>query len=218
MKLKSLQATAVTVLAGLALASCAGGNIDEPAMTEHGSSSETTAAASTESQEKTEASTGIDTRAAAGVEEQPAAAGFSTDPTSTLGDHGPGGKLRTTDIRAGSHDSFDRVVFEFEGEGLPTYDAAYTNEPRELGSGFPMEFPGATALDLFVHGTSLDMDPDAKYASDTNLGLNTGNIADVVYGGTFEADSHYVIGLDSKRPYKAYVLENPTRLVVDIQK
>ncbi|MCT1451349.1 hypothetical protein M3G18_00215 [Corynebacterium sp. p3-SID1145] len=218
MKLKSLQATAVTVAAGFALASCAGGDIDEPAMTEHGPSSGTTTAASTESQEKTEASTSNDTRAAAAVEEQPAADGFSTEPTDTLGDHGPGGQLRTTDIRAGSHDGFDRVVFEFEGEGLPTYNAAYTNEPREQGSGFPMEFPGATALELFVHGTSLDMDPDAKYASDTNLGLNTGNIADVVYGGTFEADSHYLVGLDSKRPYKAYVLENPTRLVVDIQK
>ena len=37
-------------------------------------------------------------------------------------------------------------------------------------------------------------------------------------GGTFEADSQYFIGLDRRRPYNVYVLTEPTRLVVDVER
>ena len=36
--------------------------------------------------------------------------------------------------------------------------------------------------------------------------------------GIFEADAQYIVGLNAQRPYNLYLLENPTRVVVDFQK
>ncbi|GAB3085506.1 hypothetical protein GCM10027157_18040 [Corynebacterium aquatimens] len=142
--------------------------------------------------------------------------GFSAEPTEVFG--GPLAQLRTTDIRVGSHAGYDRVVFEFEGTGTPEFHAGYTDQPLQQASGYPVEVPGSAALELMIHGTSLDMSMDAKYGMKKDWGLTSGSITSVVGGGTFEADGQYFIGVDSTRPYKVMVLENPTRLVVDIQK
>ena len=214
MKLKSLQLTAVIVASGLALAGCAGENVAEPALTAQKPE------ATTEAQEQTETTTSEapetdgETRQAA-MDTAPAADGFSTEPTEKFGDgHG---ELRTTDIRVGSHDGFDRLVIEFEGTGDPSYHIGYNDDPRQDGSGFPIDAPGDAKLEMFVHGTSLDMSTDAKYAPNTNLGLATGNIVDVHNGGVFEGASQYVVGLNSELPYKVEILHEPTRLVVDFQ-
>lgn len=214
MKLKSLQLTAVIVASGLTLAGCAGGNVAEPALTEQ------TPESTTEAQEQTESTTSdaseadSQTRQAA-MDPAAAADGFSTEPTERFGDGY--GELRTTDIRVGSHDGFDRLVIEFEGTGEPRYHIGYNNDPRQDGSGFPIDVPGASKLEMIVHGTAPDMSPDAKYKPNTNLGQTGGNIVDVYNGGAFEATSQYVVGLKSERPYKVEILHEPTRLVVDFQ-
>ena len=77
--------------------------------------------------------------------------------------------------------------------------------------------PGAANLEMIVHGTALDMTPDPEYAPNSNLGLAAGNIVDVYNGGSFEATSQYVVGLNSERPYKVEILHEPTRLVVDFR-
>lgn len=141
--------------------------------------------------------------------------GFSTAPTEQFGD--AYGELRTTDIRVGTHESHDRLVFEFAGTGDPQYHIGYNDDPRQQASGFPLEVPGNAKLEINIHGTSGDMSVDAKYAGKKELGLASGNIVEVVNGGTFEADSQYVVGLKSERPYKVQVLHEPTRLVVDFQ-
>ncbi|WP_237559163.1 AMIN domain-containing protein [Corynebacterium renale] len=41
-------------------------------------------------------------------------------------------------------------------------------------------------------------------------------VTEVVEAGTFEARTQYVIGLKSEAPYSVQVLQDPTRLVIDI--
>lgn len=123
------------------------------------------------------------------------------------------------DVRAGSHDGFDRVVFEYAGQGTPGINAGYTAEPRQQASGYPMDVPGGAYLELSIHGTPMATEPlrkDLLVAGPT--GVAAGNVAGVVHGGVFEADTQYVIGLDTTRPYSVQVLENPTRVVVDFQR
>lgn len=173
--------------------------------------------ASTQTQEQDNSTTSdatSDTRVAA-MDKQPDNDGFSTDPTEKFGESY--GELRTTDIRVGSHAGFDRLVFEFEGTGDPQYHVGYNDDPRQQASGYPLEVPGEAKLELMIHGTSLDMSPDAKYAATKELGLASGNIVEVYNGGTFEADSQYIVGLKNKRPYKVQILHEPTRLIVDFQ-
>lgn len=217
MKLKSLQLTAVTLVAGVALAACGtDGNVADPAMTSRTTASPAAEKETTETSSANTSSTapGSDTRAASMDTEQTVGE-YSTEPTEKFGD--PYGELRTTDIRTGSHEGFDRLVFEFAGQGDPQYHVGYNNDPRQLASGFPIDVPGDAKLEINIHGTSGDMSPDAKYAASKELGLASGNIVEVYNGGTFEADSQYIVGVKTERPYKVSVLHEPTRLVVDFQ-
>lgn len=213
---KPLKITAATtVAAGLLLAGC--GNSADVA--EPSASTAATSAAHESSAAETTTETAkptADTRAAAAADSQMVPGGYSADPTDTF--TGTTSRLRTTDIRVGSHDGFDRVVFEYEGDGPPEFSAGYTDDVRQQTSGNPMEVPGAKALQIIVHGTSLDETPEAKYAGKQNLNLASGSIKSVVNGGSFEGVSQFFIGVDAQKPYKVTVLQNPTRLVVDVQK
>ena len=210
MKLQPHKLTTVLVAAaaGLALTAC-GASISEPSMTTQPSASE----ASDSSTETTPVQDEATTKAAS-IEEKPKGE-YSTEPTEKFGE--AYGELRTTDIRVGSHDGFDRLVFEFEGTGDPQYHIGYNDDPRQQASGFPLEVPGNAKLEINIHGTSGDMSAAAKYAGKKELGLASGNIVDIINGGSFEADSQYVVGLINERPYQVQVLHEPTRLVVDFQ-
>ena len=50
------------------------------------------------------------------------------------------------------------------------------------------------------------------------VGVAAGGVTSVVHGGVFEADTQYIMGLDRERPYQVYIMENPTRVVVEFQK
>ncbi len=165
----------------------------------------------------TSTTTDTKTVVASTIDNQDVPGEYSTESTGTFTGEMKS-ELRTADIRSGSHEGYDRVVFEFEGNGTPEFLAGYSDEPLQQASGLPVDVPGEAALEITIHGTSLDQTPDAKYAGKTTLGLASGNIKDVTNSGTFEAVSQYFIGLDKQRPYKVTVLENPTRVVVDVQK
>lgn len=124
--------------------------------------------------------------------------------------------LHITDVRAGEHNGFDRVVIEFSGTGSPGWFAAYTQEPRQQGSGFPIDYSGDTALELMVSGVAL---PDGS-AGDYPVGPTGtahGAITDVSHNGIFEGQAQFVVGLRGEpRPYTVTALNNPPRLVVDI--
>lgn len=129
-----------------------------------------------------------------------------------------GTALTIADVRAGSHDGYDRVVFEFTGTGSPGFLTRYTGEPLQQASGLPMDVAGNAYLDVMIQGTPMGSMPareDLIKAGPMDVG--TGNVKGVTHGGVFEADTQYVIGLDKQRPYNVYALDNPVRLVVDIQ-
>lgn len=137
-----------------------------------------------------------------------------------------GGELVIQDVRAGSHDGYDRVVFEFSGPGKPGFIAGYNPEPRQQASGYEVEVPGQAYLELIIQGTPMGQMSEredlvgvgpVRVAPGGGL-VGAGNVAGVVHGGVFEADTQYFIGLDSARPFNVYALENPTRVVVDFKR
>lgn len=125
-------------------------------------------------------------------------------------------ELVVTDVRVGKHEGFDRVVFEFVGDGSPGWFIDYTDSPAQQGSGNPIAYEGSTALDVSIDGTAY---PFQLNMEDPNIGTVNGAgglVTQVVSGGTFEARSQFVIGLDERHPYSVQVLRGPTRLVIDI--
>ena len=152
-----------------------------------------------------------------------ATADFSTDPQES--DGFPGGSTpgdepnHLVDIRSGVHEGFDRVVFEFDGNGLPSWRGEYTDSAAELGRGEPIEVAGEHILEINVNGPSwmTGEEPDDLLPSQEYYERDRGGAFEEVFvQGPFEAHSQYLIGLVQERPFQMQLLEDPTRIVVDI--
>ena len=122
--------------------------------------------------------------------------------------------LALTGIRAATHDGFTRVVLEFSGEGTPgVWRAAWADEAVEQGRGLPIQVDGEAVLDLVIDGTPMTA-TENPYPSGTHT--RAGDL-DVVSDGTFEDNTHVVIGAPATRQFQIGFLSNPVRMVVDIR-
>lgn len=126
----------------------------------------------------------------------------------------PAKALVLTGIRAAAHEGFTRVVLEFSGEGTPgVRTAAWTDEAVEQGRGLPIQVEGGAVLDLVIDGTPMTAS-GTPYPS--GMHTRAGDL-DVVSDGTFEDNTHVVIGAPTTREFQIGFLSNPVRMVVDIR-
>ena len=129
----------------------------------------------------------------------------SDDPTKALALRG---------IRAATHEGFTRVVLEFSGEGTPgVWRGAWTDEAAEQGRGMPIQVEGQAFLDLVIDGTPMTAAAN-PYPSGTHT--RAGDL-DVVSDGTFEDNTHVVIGAPATRQFQIGFLSNPVRMIIDIR-
>lgn len=122
--------------------------------------------------------------------------------------------LALTGIRAATHEGFTRVVLEFSGEGTPgVWSAAWTDEAVEQGRGLPIQVEGEAVLDLVIDGTPMTAS-NTPYPSGTHT--RAGDL-DVVSDGTFEDNTHVVIGAPAARQFQIGFLSDPVRMVIDVR-
>lgn len=122
--------------------------------------------------------------------------------------------LALTGIRAATHEGFTRVVLEFSGEGTPgVWSAAWTDEAVEQGRGLPIQVEGQAVLDLVIDGTPMTT-TENPYPSGTHT--RAGDL-DVVSDGTFEDNTHVVIGAPAARQFQIGFLSDPVRMVIDVR-
>lgn len=128
-------------------------------------------------------------------------------------------ELTLEDVRVGSHETYDRVVFEFSGNGLPGYRIQYSDQALQQASGHELPVAGNAILEVLVEGTPMDRLPNnPSLVSVGPYQLATGNIAGITNGGTFENQSQFFIGLDRQRSFEVTVMDSPTRLVIDVHR
>ena len=122
--------------------------------------------------------------------------------------------LALTGIRAATHEGFTRIVLEFSGKGTPgVWRAAWTDKAVEQGRGLPIQVDGEAVLDLVIDGTPMTA-TETPYPGGTHT--RAGDL-DVVSDGTFEDNTHVVIGAPATRQFQIGFLSNPVRMVVDIR-
>ncbi|QPK82558.1 hypothetical protein G7Y29_06625 [Corynebacterium qintianiae] len=219
MKLQSRYFLPVTLVTALSLGACTGAPSDSDSAGAPETKQATVAGTSTlTSTAPATTSTAVPTAQALSANEETTPVGpFSTGRAQAYPDQGT--ELVISDVRVGSHDGFDRVVFEFDGTGTPGYVAGYNPEPMQQASGYPIDVNGNAYLEVVIQGTPMGLiNPDDALVKVGPMNLAAGNIQGVTHGGVFEADAQYIIGLDKERPYNLHVLENPARVVVDFQK
>lgn len=122
--------------------------------------------------------------------------------------------LALTGIRGATHEGFTRVVLEFSGEGTPgVWRGAWTDEAVEQGRGLPIQVEGEAVLDLIIDGTAMTA-AENPYPGGTHTRAAD---LDVVSDGTFEDNTHVVIGAPTTRQFQIGFLSNPVRMVIDIR-
>jgi hypothetical protein len=137
------------------------------------------------------------------------------------GGYGSGNGLGLTGVRVARHPGFDRVVFDLGGTGTPGWRVEYTTRPRSDGSGEPVRLKGAVFLQVALRGMGLPEGTGLAPFGDSTTrlpGTGTQGIAEIAPGGVFEGDQLAFIGLTgAKRPFRAFALANPARVVVDVR-
>jgi hypothetical protein len=120
-----------------------------------------------------------------------------------------------TDVRAGRHTGFDRVVFEFSG-AVPEHRVRYVDQLVQDGSGKPVSVAGAADLEVVFHGANAHEDDGTPTISPRRFSTGLPAVKEIAQIGDFEAVVTYGIGVDHKRPLKVSTLSNPSRLVIDV--
>ncbi|MDO5728700.1 MAG: hypothetical protein Q4P71_03645 [Actinomycetaceae bacterium] len=133
--------------------------------------------------------------------------------------HTPGSVLLAHDFRVGVHDDYYRVVIEFVGEGEPGWIVSWKDEAVEMGRGDPLPIPAGNVLDVHIEGTTmpvLEAQAEQYYSGPADKRLDEKAIA--WFDGSFEGQTHVAISSDIERPYRIFTLEDPQRVVIDLQR
>ncbi|WP_062465155.1 AMIN-like domain-containing (lipo)protein [Demequina soli] len=135
----------------------------------------------------------------------------------------PGEALWGVTMRVGTHDCYDRWVFELTGPGsMPGWSvtpiAASTFPGDGSGEDFSPDLQGGASLDVafgaWFDGSRIDHAPYKGPRQILTGAFPAIQEARIV--GAFEGITHVGIGLDKARPYKVTWLTDPKRLVIDI--
>ena len=125
-----------------------------------------------------------------------------------------------TDVRVGTHTSYDRVVFEF-ADGLPELTLDRATPPfTHDASGMPVEVTGDSFLRLTMRGgTKQTAEGTSSYDGPTDFDPAFPSLVDLVEGGDFEAQSTWYLGLAGEPCPRVMLLsdDGPPRLVIDVE-
>jgi hypothetical protein len=122
------------------------------------------------------------------------------------------------DVRVGEHDGYDRVVFEFDG-AVPEYILSQASPPYvEDPSGLPIEVEGEAVWQLvMLGGTRVTPNYETSYDGPLSFERDFEKLVHVVEAGDFEAVSTWYIGMSGDSCARILALDDPTRLVIDIE-
>lgn len=125
-----------------------------------------------------------------------------------------------TNIRAGRHDCFDRLVFDLNGPASG-YHVQYGTVFQQ-GSGDPVPVSG-TDIEIVLRTSANDLNgnPTYTFADPSQLVNVTGyqTFRQVAWGGSFEGYTTIGLGVRARLPMRVFVLNGPgngSRVVVDV--
>ena len=129
-------------------------------------------------------------------------------------------RANITDVRTGTHDGYDRVVFEF-ADGLPEASLERAEPPfTQDASGAPIEVQGESFLRLILRGgTKQTLEGTSSYDGPTEFETGYPALVHLIEGGDFEAQSTWYFGLAAESCVRVLTLtdDGTARLVIDIE-
>jgi hypothetical protein len=121
------------------------------------------------------------------------------------------------DLRVGVNAGFDRVVLEFLGSSVPGYRVEYADEASQCGSGDPVRAAGDGMLVVTLRGTQAHDDRGQPTVSPRERRLQMPVVREYRFSCDFEGVVQVVLGVAGRNQYRVMELQNPARLIVDVQ-
>jgi hypothetical protein len=127
----------------------------------------------------------------------------------------PSGQL--TNIRAGRHACYDRLVFDVRGNHV-AYTVKYVSTMRADASNRVVPLRGGAKLSIVLQTPAYDLAgrPTYHFANKSEL-VNVrgyGTFRQVAFAGSFEAVTSVGLGVRARLPFRVFTL--PGRVVVDV--
>lgn len=131
------------------------------------------------------------------------------------------GSLAVTEVRVGSHEGFDRLVLELDGEGSAGWYVGYAPDGQATaqGSGEPIDVAGDAVLEVAIRGVAYPGDlPEGIQPWDGQRldGPEGGVIVEVVEDTLFEGLHTFPVGTTGEQPFLVERFQDPQRVVIDI--
>jgi hypothetical protein len=117
-------------------------------------------------------------------------------------------------VRTGTHAGYDRMTFEFQNGQPPTIELrpqTGTTFTRD-GVGDTVKLAGKNGILVIIRGA----DAHTAYSGPTDIKAGYAGLREARQVGDFEGVVQWGLGVSSTPCYHAYILNNPTRLVIDI--
>jgi hypothetical protein len=130
--------------------------------------------------------------------------------------------------RAGRHACFDRLVVDLKGTPAAGYFVEYVDVVRADGSGDPLPVAGGARLRIHILAAGYDHNyrPTAPWSYGSHIvsagqfrGGGFQTFRDLVWGGSFEGESTFALGVRARLPFRVFKLNGPgagSRLVIDV--
>jgi hypothetical protein len=122
-----------------------------------------------------------------------------------------------TGIRTGRHVDFDRVVLDLDGS-RPEFFVRSVDQLHYDGSGNPVPLPGAYFLEVrLAPAAAHDDNGNPTYAGPQQFDTPAlTNVQAVAITGDFEANLTVGLGMRRDSWHRVFLLDSPTRVVIDI--
>ena len=118
-------------------------------------------------------------------------------------------------LRTGTHAGYDRLTIEFSNgqpasiELRPQSGTSFT----QGASGQTVTLAGTNGILVVIHGADLH----TNYTGSTDIKTGYASLVEVRQVEDFEGVVQLGLGVSSATCYRAFILTNPTRLVIDVQ-
>jgi hypothetical protein len=128
-----------------------------------------------------------------------------------------------TDLRAGRHTCYDRLVLDLAGPDVGGYTVKYVPHLVQDGSGAVVDLDGGARLEIVAGLPATDADGNRPYVPADRFhavdvsGFRT--FRQVVSLGNFEALEQVGLGVRARLPFRVFELDGPghgSRLVLDV--
>jgi hypothetical protein len=146
----------------------------------------------------------------------PAGEGWTTGSTAIQLSAGSLATLRS--VRESEHEGFDRVVFDFGERSLPNYELAYVESPQhQCGSGEEVRLKGEAWLSMKLQPVQAHDDAGKATAGERSRLPAFSNLLELRMTCDFEGTVEWIAGVARPNGYRVMMLQQPTRLVVDVR-